>query len=260
MITAIDINKLAKKYQIDRYSIIREYIQLIFLKYLYTDKTGNEIYFKGGTLIHLLLKSFRFSEDLDFSTNIAVAGVEKRITKTIKKMQTEIPGIRFEFKKRWHDAFTGQIYYNIAGMKSPLTVKIEISGRDKPLTKAITLLETEFPIIPYPLIVHLDWEEVFAEKIRALIVRRKGRDLFDLWFLFSKAVQFNLAMTKKKLSFYDINPDVNIISELKKCITEFKDKEIETDLRKFLPLSHRNWLKQLKGESLKNIMRLESKG
>jgi len=80
-----------------------------------------------------------------------------------------------------------------------------------------------------------------------------------LWFLFSKEVPLNLEMVKKKLSFYDINPDVNVISELKKCITEFKDKKIETDLRKFLPLSHRNWLKQLKRESLKNIMRLESK-
>jgi len=246
MITDTDINKLSKKYQIDRYSIIKEYIQLVFLKYLYTDKTGNGIYFKGGTLIHLLLKSFRFSEDLDFSANIAV-------------VQAEIPDITFELKKRWPDAFSGQIYYNIAGMKTPLTIKIEISGRDKPLTKAITLLETEFPIIPYPLIVHMDWEEVFAEKIRALIVRKKGRDLFDLWFLFSKEVPLNLEMVKKKLSFYDINPDLNIISELKKCITEFKDKKIEADLRKFLPLSHRNWLKQLKHESLKNIMRLESK-
>lgn len=51
------------------------------------------------------------------------------------------------------------------------------------------LVPFDYPISPYPLVVHLSKEELLAEKIRALFVRGKPRDLFDLWFLLTKKSQ-----------------------------------------------------------------------
>jgi len=68
MITKSQIETLSKKYQIDGFTIMREFLQLTLLNYLYQHVKGGQIYFKGGTAIKLLLGSPRFSEDLDFST------------------------------------------------------------------------------------------------------------------------------------------------------------------------------------------------
>lgn len=51
--------------------IIREYIQTLMLKYLYSSKWANRFYFLGGTSLRLVYGFKRFSEDLYFNvTNV----------------------------------------------------------------------------------------------------------------------------------------------------------------------------------------------
>ena len=47
MITKDQIKNLSKTFQIDEFSIFREYLQLVFLSYLYQEKYANKIFFKG---------------------------------------------------------------------------------------------------------------------------------------------------------------------------------------------------------------------
>ena len=68
MISKKQIEDLANNNQIDSFTILREYLQILFLSYLYREKQADKIYFKGGTALRLLFGSPRFSEDLDFST------------------------------------------------------------------------------------------------------------------------------------------------------------------------------------------------
>lgn len=49
-----------------RTSILREYLQLKTLQYVYETARGGSLVFMGGTAIHLFTGSPRFSEDLDF--------------------------------------------------------------------------------------------------------------------------------------------------------------------------------------------------
>ena len=67
MISREQINEFAKRLAIDEFTIMREYMQVVFLSVLYSIPGSAKIYFKGGTAIRLLLKSGRFSEDLDFT-------------------------------------------------------------------------------------------------------------------------------------------------------------------------------------------------
>ena len=90
MITQEQIKELAKKFQIDEFSIMREYIQLLFLKYLYEQKKSENIFFKGGTAIHLLYHSFRFSEDLDFTALEIPQKIEKLINEIMIRLEKEI--------------------------------------------------------------------------------------------------------------------------------------------------------------------------
>ena len=70
MITKEQIHFLAKKKKINEATVFREYLQLLFLSKLYTKKQSENIFFKGGTALHLIYKAPRFSEDLDFTVEL----------------------------------------------------------------------------------------------------------------------------------------------------------------------------------------------
>jgi predicted nucleotidyltransferase component of viral defense system len=164
-----------------------------------------------------------------------------------KNIDLEIPGVRLNKVVKKTNSLTARINYYVKEINYPITIKLEFSLREKPLTKKVTVLETEYPVIPYPLVVHLSWEEILAEKIRAILTRAKGRDLFDLWFLLSKNIKIDEKMVDAKMKFYNKKFDYN---ELKKKIESFDEKEIFLDLNKFLPVTHRKIVKDLKSLTL----------
>jgi predicted nucleotidyltransferase component of viral defense system len=92
-------------------------------------------------------------------------------------------------------------------------------------------------------VVHLAAKEILAEKIRALIIRGKGRDVFDLWYLLSKRIVIDWNLVNLKMSFYDKKTDVK---ELTNIIKGISDKEIKKDLTKFLPLNQRTTVAKVK--------------
>jgi len=61
------------------------------LKYFYDLPKSNQIYFKGGTSIKFLYGSFRFSEDLDFSSILSEEEIHTLIQKAIKNLSRELP-------------------------------------------------------------------------------------------------------------------------------------------------------------------------
>ena len=56
-------------------------------------------------------------------------------------------------------------------------------------------------------------QEVLSEKIRALMTRRKARDVYDVWFLLNKGVKFNVKIINEKLSYYNLKWDVKIFEK-----------------------------------------------
>jgi len=51
MMTPGQTAELAGFFRIDRFTIFREYLQLVFLSYLYRQRQADRVYFKGGTKI-----------------------------------------------------------------------------------------------------------------------------------------------------------------------------------------------------------------
>ena len=64
----IDQAKLRGMPQTKIRGILREYLQILILKELYSAKSGKSLYFTGGTYLRLAYNLKRFSEDLDFNT------------------------------------------------------------------------------------------------------------------------------------------------------------------------------------------------
>src|SRR3990172_9175578 len=70
-------------------AIVREYIQVKVLDYLYRTDLFNSIYFVGGTSLRLLRGIDRFSEDLDFDIH----------KKNIEVMESAMNGLVNYLKK-----------------------------------------------------------------------------------------------------------------------------------------------------------------
>ncbi|GAI34708.1 unnamed protein product [marine sediment metagenome] len=75
------------------------------------------------------------------------------------------------------------------------------------------------------------------------MIRGKGRDVFDLWFLLSKKVEIDWYLVNLKMSYYNRKTDLKKIIDL---IGKMSDQEIQKDLNKFLPLNQRPMIKKMK--------------
>lgn len=243
MISKEQIKELSQKFAIDEFSVIREYLQILFLSVLYEQKESSKIYFKGGTALRLLLNSFRFSEYLDFTSLISAGEIKNLLGKTIKKINLIVPEIELKQVKTNINSLTGFLKYKTTELKFPLNIHMEFSLREKPLTEKEVVLETLFPISPYPIIKCLSWEEILSEKIRALMHRAKGRDLFDIWYILSKGIEIDWKMVNKKMALY--NKKISL-DDLADKISGFDQKKLKLDLGKFLPLNQRRLAEKIK--------------
>lgn len=231
MITSAQTENLAKLYQIDNFTIMREYLQLLFLSHLYQNKQAGQIYFKGGTAIRLLFDSPRFSEDLDFSTLYDKNHIKQIISEVEKSICNELPQLKIFLLYSGKNGLRFRFKYQPPDFKYPLVIRLDFTGIKKTEKIMVSPLVTKFPILIFPLIVHLAVEEIFAEKISALMTREKGRDFFDVWFLLEKGV---LVPKNIKIS--------GLLKKIKSC----SQTKIERDLTPFLPRSQRKIAGMLK--------------
>ncbi len=238
MISKEQIEKLAKYYQIDQFTIIREYLQLLFLSYLYQQKEGKDIYFKGGTAIRLLFGSPRFSEDLDFSTTLDKKMIKKIVYKTEKLLNQEIETIKIYQLYSGKETERYRIKYQGREIKYPLVIRLDFHRVKKIEKKEVSPLMTKFPIVFFPIICHLPKEIILKEKLQALSTRAKGRDFFDVWFLMKKGVKVEGDFNKKVI--------------LQK-IQSLSEKKLKRELDKFLPLPQRQVVDLLKKELQEQI-------
>jgi predicted nucleotidyltransferase component of viral defense system len=252
MISKEQIKELSHKFAIDEFTVIREYLQILFLSALYEQKESSRIYFKGGTALRLLFMSFRFSEDLDFTSLMSADEIKKLLTKIIRETNLLLPEVELRQIKTNINSLTGFLRYKTDELKFPLNVHLEFSLREKPLTEKDVVMETLFPVSPYPIIRCLSWEEILAEKIRALMHRAKGRDLFDIWYLLSKEIEIDWVMVNKKMVYY--NRKVTH-EDLVDKIRGFDQKRLKLDLGKFLPVNQRRIAENIKEMLLEKLLR-----
>ena len=238
MITKEQVVNLVKKKKINETTIFREYLQLLFLSELYKEKESQKIFFKGGTAIHLIYKAPRFSEDLDFSVELK----EKEFLSFIKKLFgriSKIENVKFQEKK----SITGRRFLLTAPptiLSYKTFVNLDFSFREKVLEPQKSIIETDYPVLFTSFVYHLSKDEIFAEKIRAILTRAKGRDLYDLWFLLNQGAAIDNNLVKEKLKYYHL-AGVKKDKILSQIESFSKDKFI-LDLRPFVPINEREKL------------------
>lgn len=140
-----------------------------------------KIAFRGGTAINKLLfqRPLRYSEDIDL-----VQTQPEPIGTTVDAIRDALAWLGgFNRNHAGHSMHLVFRFAPEADLQSTLKLKVEINTREH---------ENQFGIRQYPFSVENDWyrgqaeiasfepEELFGTKLRALLQRRKNRDLFDL--------------------------------------------------------------------------------
>lgn len=197
--------------------------------------------FRGGTALNkLFLKPpARYSEDIDF--------VQKRrepIGKTIDSIR--------DLLRPW----LGEPQWKVTQRGAKLIYKYE-SIDEVPTKLKIEINTTEhFQVLPLRLekfdvlsewfegsadIVTYEIDELMATKLRALYQRRKGRDLFDVWYV-AKQNLIDLDRVFKTFSQYCENDDANIRGEdfLKNLELKKSNPSFRSDMSELLPIEL-NW-------------------
>lgn len=238
MITREQVRELAGKKKINETTIFREYLQILFLSRLYDWVESKKIFFKGGTALHLIYKAPRFSEDLDFTVELRERDFIPFIKKIFKKLAKEEI---IEFKER----------KTIAGKRFLLTaepnilpyrvfVNLDFSFREKVWEVEKSIIETDYPVLFNAYVYHLSKEEIAVEKVRAILTRKRGRDLYDLWYLLAQNVDFNGKLVRQKLKYYHLENKGG--EDVLKRVESFSKKDFILDLRPFVPINEREKL------------------
>jgi len=241
MVTKDQIAALSKKYKINETTVFREYLQILFLAKFYSFSKSRKIFFKGGTALHLIYKAPRFSEDLDFSCELNQKDFLDFIFEVFRSFSKEED---VEFKER----------KTIAGKRFLLTaspsvlpyktfVNLDFSFREKVFLPQKSIIETEYPVLFTSFVYHLSKEEIGAEKIKAILTRKKGRDLYDLWYLLNQGVKINDKLVKEKLKYYGLENIKN--EEILERVGDFSKKDFVLDMRPFVPINEREKLASL---------------
>lgn len=197
--------------------------------------------FRGGTALNkLFLKSpARYSEDIDF-----VQKKSEAIGKTIDIIRTLLKPWLGDPKWKITEQSAKLIYKYESINKLPAKLKIEINTTEHfqvlPLRLQRFNMQSEWfngstDILTYEI------DELMATKLRALYQRRKGRDLFDVWYVTSQNL-IDLNRVFEIFSKYCKNDNIKIQREdfLKNLELKKNHPDFHLDMSALLPIEL-NW-------------------
>jgi len=176
-----------------RTSILREYLQLKTLQYIYGTTYGASLMFMGGTAIHLFTGSPRFSEDLDFDNRGVSASGFRTLAGDVTRRFALEDVVCDVVVKDGHGMtavlrFTDMLQrWDLTGHRdSVLRIKVDTQPQDfdvVPDRRILSRLDVFVPVLMTPVPVLL------AQKFTALLRRPRtmARDLYDISWLLGQA-------------------------------------------------------------------------
>lgn len=205
MIPKQEIMALAAELQLQAHVVEKDYALGWLLAGIATHPSiGNRWVFKGGTCLKkCYFETYRFSEDLDFTLQDAdhldenfLAGVFEEIGEWVY----EACGLLLPAETRKFEVFTnprgsqsaqGRVGYRgpLARAGDPPRIKLDLAA-DEVLVLGPVRRPVHHPYSDKPEdgihVLSYSFEEVFAEKMRALAERQRPRDLYDVVHLYRR--------------------------------------------------------------------------
>lgn len=245
MITALDIRERAGEWGMSPDVVEKDYVLGWLLAGIGADPVlGRTFVFKGGTCLKkCYFETYRFSEDLDFTL---VEGAPQdpdslvaAFTRVADRLQAvaglELPPTQFRFEvyqnPRGRPSIEGRVYYrgplprpagNLPRIKLDLTAD-EVNVRP-PVLRPVWHPYPDGDAMGRATVRSYSYDELFGEKLRALLERSRPRDLYDVVNMF----------------WYEPErPDASAVAEAYRAKCRFKGIDAPLEPEGLLPPDHR---------------------
>ncbi len=239
MISRETITEAATRYHTRDVNIAREYVQHMFLNFLYKKADSERLLFKGGTALRIVYKSPRFSEDLDFSSfSLTAAQIESLFLSTLSDLERF--GLSVVLHEKSHETSGG--YYGEAKLQiyeHAVALEINVNAKTgETVAGEYKLIHGDFApnyglqMLPEAILVQ--------EKILALMTRSKPRDFYDLYFMLRAGL---------------ISPERREMLRQAIPIIETTEIDFRQELEVFLPQDHQAIIRDFKQNLLSEIKR-----
>jgi predicted nucleotidyltransferase component of viral defense system len=174
-------------------NLLREYLQYKILEAIFESPLAGEMIFMGGTCIHMVHGSSRFSEDLDFDNSGIGRNDFEALSQGVKK-KMELQGYTAELKIAYRDAFRASLRFpgllHDSGISGHRDEKLLIQIDTEP--QGIRYNPDKFILNKFDVFSRINIVPVdilAAQKILCIFSRKRpmGRDFFDVVFLLGKS-------------------------------------------------------------------------
>ena len=199
----------------------KDYFLAIVMQIISVSSLGNTLIFKGGTALHhCYLEQYRFSEDLDFSSN--------QTTLTLKKIRQIFNDIDYlKIKKDYQSKATIKIekLQYTGPLVQPNSLKVEVDFLQNVLLPPKKINYKNVWGLDFQVNV-MDIREICAEKIRAMNDRSRYRDFYDLYLILNNYT-IDLEEIIKYINHKEIRKTINKANILGNWLVVGTQKEKE---------------------------------
>jgi predicted nucleotidyltransferase component of viral defense system len=236
MLTRAQIQRIARRNGIGMQAQERDYIQHLLLWLLYV--RGQSLILKGGTALRTVYGGSRYSEGLDFNGSeslLPLTDLRQLWQKTVRGLGDF--GVVAEIRSEWESKAVYSLDVRFLGPlfdgrdRSEGAVRVGVNREPEEVDAKRELVTSEYDDVRPFVVTVLTAEQLMAEKIRAVMVRGKPRDLYDLWLMLGLGVRPEHQVIERKLAAYGID------WHLRRLMDSFELVQIgwERDLRHLLP-------------------------
>ncbi|MBN1106978.1 MAG: nucleotidyl transferase AbiEii/AbiGii toxin family protein [Deltaproteobacteria bacterium] len=202
-----------------------ELLQLLLLDNLYSQSGSERIVFQGGTALRWVYGGMRFSEDLDFVSDLTREEIEtvlaKAYAQNVKSCIAQFGrcSVEQQVKDSRRSAYKTLFICRPEAQRERIAVRLEFEMLQmdqepkyerfvlRDLPQVAGLIGGGRLVLPYTssIVLAETPEELLSDKIRALLERKylKGRDIFDIWWIVDRmGVQVRWPVVRAKLAMY----------------------------------------------------------
>jgi hypothetical protein len=116
-------------------------------------------------------------------------------------------------------------------------VRVAITLRVEPVETHRELIAPEYDGLRPFVVTALSPAHLLAEKVRALVVRAKPRDLYDLWLMRGMGWRLDRALASQKLSLYGLEFSRAALEAAVERIAPEWERDLRPLLPQFVPLA-----------------------
>lgn len=217
-----------------------------------------ELRFRGGTALHKVhfLIALRFSEDIDV-VRVSKGPIGPILDRLRAILEPWLGRARFE-----QSPIAPKLIFRIAPPDggAPIRLKIEINTRETEAfdpTRSILFSVTngwfsgEAPVSTYSI------EEMLATKLRALLQRAKGRDLYDAAMVLEQFENLDIDRTVDIFGRYLAQSGQNIsrAEAQQRMFAKLDEPQLLLDIQNLLPVAKQNsWDESAMTESVRQVL------